>query len=493
MIINPVQSGIAPVGADMISNRETRALLVGFFLIVGFFVAKFQLIGIGAMAVLPFIIYYLIKLFTSQQVGFLSLLVYAFLGIGSGKYASAAGGAAVGLGIDFLLLFILLVVLFSGMTKKEDLRYLRSPIMMFTIAWFIMNLMQMFNPLAPGFEAWFYAGRGVAFYMLFCIPLAIVLFNKQKNLESFLDIWLILSVIGTIWGMKQKFIGLDWAEREWLMKPGNLKTHLLFGQLRIFSFYTDAGQFGAAQGHAGVAALIAALGPVSRRKKMLYTSAGIICLYGMLISGTRGAIAVPAFGFLTYLILSRNWKTLAFGILILGAAYGFLKYTYIGQDNYDIRRLRTSLDPNNASLHVRLVNQARLAEYLNSHPFGGGVGAGGFWGNRFKPGSFLADLALDSWYVRIASDYGWFGLAFYLVMILYFIFSGFFTVFRMIDEGFRQQLAAVYSGMVGIAVASYGNQVWGQMPTGIIIYVTLGFLSVVPMKYAHLYPKKLPV
>jgi hypothetical protein len=483
-------TAISAVGADKISSREMRAVVVGFFLVVGLLIAKFQLIGIGVIAVLPFTFYYLIKLFTSHQVGFLSLLVYAFLGVGSGKYASAAGGAAVGLGIDFILLFILLVVLFSGMTKKEDLRYLKSPIMMFTLAWFIINLMQMFNPLSPGFEAWFYAGRGVAFYMLFCIPLAIVLFNKQKNLESFLDIWFILSVIGTIWGLKQKFIGLDGAEREWLMKPGNLKTHLLFGQLRIFSFFTDAGQFGAAQGHAGVAALVAALGPVTKRKKILYTFTGLICLYGMLISGTRGAIAVPAIGFLAYLILSRNWKILGIGILIFGATFGFLKYTYIGQDNYDIRRLRTSLDPNNASLHVRLVNQARLAEYLNSHPFGGGVGAGGFWGNRFKPGSFLADLALDSWYVRIASDYGWVGLVFYLIMILYFIISGFFAVFRMSDEGFRQQLAAIYAGMVGIAVASYGNQVWGQMPTGIIIYVTLGFLSVVPMKYSHLYPKK---
>ena len=361
--------------------------------------------------------------------------------------------------------------------------------MAFTIIWFGINVMQMFNPLSPGFEAWFYAGRGVSFYMLFCIPLAIVLFNKQKNLETFLLLWIILSVIGTIWGMKQKFIGLDRAETEWLMRPANLKTHLLFGQLRIFSFYTDAGQFGAAQGHAGVTALILALGPSTKRKKIFYGLAGMLCLYGMIISGTRGAIAVPAVGFLIYLVLSKNWKILSIGILILAGAYGFLKYTYIGQDNYDIRRLRTSLDPNNASLHVRLVNQARLAEYLNSHPFGGGVGAGGFWGNRFKPGSFLADLALDSWYVRIASDYGWFGLAYYLIMILYFIFSGFFVVFRMNDEGFRQQLAAIYAGMVGVAVASYGNQVWGQMPTGIIIYIILAFLSVVPMKYKHLYSK----
>ena len=478
------------IGADKITTFGYLSFIVSFFVIIGITVARLQFIGIGLFLVLPFIMIFLFKLFTSAQVGFLSLLFWAFLGIGSGKYASSAlGGSVVGLGIDFLLLLILFAASFSRMVKKEDLQYLKSPTMAFTIVCFGINVLQMFNPLSPGFEAWFYAGRGVSFYMLFCIPLAVVLFNKQKNLEKFLLVWIILSVIGTIWGMKQKFLGLDRAETDWLMRPANLKTHLLFGQLRIFSFYTDAGQFGAAQGHAGVTALILAMGPSSKRKKIFYGIAGVLCLYGMIISGTRGAIAVPAVGFLIYLVLSKNWKILSIGILLFAGAYGFLKYTYIGQDNYDIRRLRTSLDPNNASLHVRLVNQARLAEYLNSHPFGGGVGAGGFWGNRFKPGSFLADLALDSWYVRIASDYGWFGLAYYLVMILYFIFSGFFVVFRMTDEGFRQQLAAIYAGMVGVAVASYGNQVWGQMPTGIIIYISLAFLSVVPMKYKHLYSK----
>lgn len=489
-----VRLPIAPVGAERLSTAGYAGGVTILFVLLGYVIGKLAFAGILLFAVLPPLIYFFRKLFTVPQTGFRALLIYAFIGIGSGKYASSAfGGSVVGLGIDFLLLFILLSVLFSGMTSAEDRAYIRTPIMYFTVAWFAVNVMQMFNPLAPGFEAWFYAGRGVSFYMLFAVPLAAVLFNKERDLESFIDLWIILSVLGALWGMKQKFIGLDDAERAWLSKPGNLKTHLLFGQLRIFSFYTDAGQFGAAQGHTAVAAFIMALGPSARRKKLLYLAGGIITLYGMIISGTRGAIAVPAFGFLTYLILSRNWKILMIGLIVMAGAYGFLKYTYIGQDNYDIRRLRTSLDPNNASLQVRLVNQARLAQYLNSHPFGGGVGAGGFWGNRFKPGSFLAELALDSWYVRIASDYGWFGLAFYLVMILYFIVSGFYVVFRMTDALFRQKLAAVYCGMVGIAVASYGNQVWGQMPTGIIIYVTLGFLSVVPVKYAHLYPKKLPV
>lgn len=488
------RADIAAVGAERLSTAGHALVITLLFGAIGYIIGSMQFFGLALIVLVPLLVLFLHRLFTLPQTGFHALLVYAFFGVGSGKYASAAlGGSTVGLGIDFLLLFILLVALFTRMVDAAERRFLRSPVIYWTIAWFAVNIFQLFNPLTPGLEAWFYAGRGVSFYMLFCVPLAMLLFNTEEDLDSFLQWWFILSVIGTIWGMKQKFLGLDGAERNWLMKPGNLKTHLLFGQLRIFSFYTDAGQFGAAQGHAAISALILAFGPYRRRKRLFYGAAGLLCLYGMIISGTRGAVAVPAVGAIAYLFLSRNWKVLIIGLVLLAGAYGFLKFTSIGQDNYDIRRLRTSLDPNNASLQVRLVNQARLAEYLNVHPFGGGVGAGGFWGNRFKPGSFLAELALDSWYVRIASDYGWVGLAFYLVMIISFLWSGFFVVFRMSVDGFRQKLAAIYAGMAGIAVASYGNQVWGQMPTGIVIYITLAFLSVIPMKYPHLYPKRMPV
>jgi hypothetical protein len=475
------------LGAEKIGTAGIITIAVIAFFVVGFVVARLQFAGLALFFILPLAAAYLVSVFTSRRFGFISLVLWAFLGIGMGRYATSfLGGSVLGLGIDVILFLILLSALFSGMVEKKELSFLKSPTVIFTFVWFGINILQMFNPMSPGFEAWFYAGRGVAFNMLFCIPLAILLFNKQKDLSSFLNLWIILSVIGTLWGLKQKFIGLDGAETQWL-NDGNFSTHMLHGNLRIFSFFTDAGQFGASQGHAAVAALILSLGPSSARRKIFYTAAGLLCLYGMIISGTRGALAVPLIGSFVYLILSKNWKILSIGLIVLAIAYGFLKFTYIGQDNYDIRRLRTALDPNDASLQVRLLNQAKLAEYLNSHPFGGGVGAGGYWGTRFKPGSFLAELALDSWYVRIASDYGWVGLAYYVVMILYFIFSGFFVVFRMTDALFRQQLAALYAGMVGIAVASYGNQVWGQMPTGIIIYLSLAFLSVVPQKYPQFY------
>jgi hypothetical protein len=40
----------------------------------------------------------------------------------------------------------------------------------------------------------------------------------------------------------QMTMGVDFAEQEWL-NEGSYKTHILFGKLRVFSFFSDAGQF----------------------------------------------------------------------------------------------------------------------------------------------------------------------------------------------------------------------------------------------------------
>src|SRR5665648_1298568 len=78
-------------------------------------------------------------------------------------------------------------------------------------------------------------------------------------------------------------------------------THMLFGKLRVFSFYTDAGQFGAAQGQAAVVFGILALNVKNLKLKLFYTLVALAGIYGMMVSGTRGAIAVPIMGFALYL------------------------------------------------------------------------------------------------------------------------------------------------------------------------------------------------
>jgi hypothetical protein len=101
--------------------------------------------------------------------------------------------------------------------------------------------------------------------------------------------------------------------------------------------------------------------------------------------------------------------------------FGMLKFTKIGQSNYQINRMRTGLDPNDPSLQLRLINQAKLRGYLASRPIGGGIGSAGFWGTRFSPGTFLAVTALDSWYVKIWAECGVVGLYVHVGMLLTFM------------------------------------------------------------------------
>ena len=72
--------------------------------------------------------------------------------------------------------------------------------------------------------------------------------------------------------------------------------------IRIFSFFSDAGQFGGNQALAGVVHIIYSM-TKKGLPKIFFITVGILGLYGMMISGTRGSIAVPLAGFMTFFVL----------------------------------------------------------------------------------------------------------------------------------------------------------------------------------------------
>jgi hypothetical protein len=346
-----------------------------------------------------------------------------------------------------------------------------------------MAIFQLVNPEANSRVAWFYAMRGIAFYMILTIPLVFILLRKPEDVERFVTLWAIFSLLGTMKGMMQKFFGVDPWEQRWLDAGGDV-THILFGKLRIFSFYSDAGQFGAAQGMAGVVFSILFLNYKEKKDKLrryLFGLAGLMGFYGMLISGTRGAIAVPVAGFFLYLILTKNMRVLTLGVIMGMLVFGFLKFTTIGNNNYDINRMRTALDPNDASLQTRKTNQLILKSYLASRPFGGGIGSSGAWGKRFSPNSFLANVATDSWYVVIWAEQGVVGLLIHLTILFIIVGrSAYYIMFKLTHPRIKAQMMAFNSGLFGMMGASYGNAVLGQMPSGIIIYFCMTFMFMSP-------------
>jgi O-antigen ligase len=160
------------------------------------------------------------------------------------------------------------------------------------------------------------------------------------------------------------------------------------------------------------------------------------------------------------------------GLLVIG----MLKYTTIGQQNDQVRRMRTALDPNDASLMARVENQKKLKAYMSSRPIGGGIGSAGSWGQRFSPGTFLATTPLDSWYVKIFAESGIIGLYLYLGMLFFILINRFKFIFKMTDIDLKFKMAALYGGIFGVCFASYGNQIFGQFPTGSVMYMSMVYI-----------------
>jgi len=443
-------------------------LVVGIAL--GFIIYETDLAGAAAFMALPFVVIYLVMLFKNPKMGLYAALSFGFFANGMIRYSTAP----FGLSIDIFLL-LTLIATFSQIDKRKY-KYLRNPFVYGITIWTVFCIMELINPESRSSAAWFYSVRGTALYMIQLIILTILLLNDPKELRKFLNVWILWSFIAGVWGMKQLYLGVNHYEQMWL-DAGAYKTHILFGRLRVFSFYSDAGQFGAAMGHILLVVLILSFGPIPLKQKLLYWGLSVFFFWCMAISGTRGAMFVPLSGIMVYLFLTKNFKILATGCMVVGILFCLLKFTNVGAGNYQVQRMRSAMDPNDPSLQVRLDNQKKFKVYLATRPFGGGIGSAGSWGQRFSPGTFLADTPTDSWYVKIWAETGIIGLYIHIGVLLSFIFTGVVLIFKMKnDPGLRQMSMAIFSGFVGIAFSSYSNQVIGQAPSGIVCFMSIGFV-----------------
>lgn len=456
--------------------------IIGIFIIAAIvsYVVAFEGIRFGiALMFIPIALIYFNRLFNHPSLGLITVIIMSFFAIGLTRYIP---GIPLGLSIDGLLVLTYMAVIFKNFYTGLNPKAFRNDLVYLMLIWFIYSIAQIFNPEALSKTAWLYAMRGISLYCLLTIPITFLLFNKHKHLVNFLYIWGAISIFGTFKGFLQLYIGPDFAEQRWLNEVGAI-THILFGELRVFSFYSDAGQFGAAQGAAGIVGAICALNVKSFRDKVFFWIMAITGIYGMMVSGTRGAIIVPVIGAMVYLIHRKNIRIIVLGALMLILVYAFFKYTYIGQGVSQIRRMRTAFQPDeDASLQVRLENRKILQVYLKSRPFGGGIGSAGDWGKRFSPTGFLANVATDSWYVQIWAEQGIIGLTLHLLILAYiFVKGSYIIMFKVEDPELRAKMSALTAGFAGIMGASYGNGVLGQIPTGILTYISWAFIFMAPM------------
>jgi hypothetical protein len=461
-----------PSGSDRIRSPLVLVILVLTLGLMALSIWKF-----GAPAGMMFTLMiaglaYLYILFQNPATGLYTAVAAGFLLLGLGRYLK---DIPVGLAMDGILVLTYIALFFKNFYKKPDLSPFKKDITLLSAVWFAYSLMQLFNPEARSVAAWF-SGRGTALYMMLIVPLTLLFINDKRKLDTFFLVWGIFSLLATLKGIIQVEFGVDLWEKAWL-NEGNYRTHIIQGQLRAFSFLSDAGQFGANQAYSAMVALIVSFSVKEWPKRVFFLGVALLGLYGMVISGTRGALSVPLTGFFLFFILRKNKTVLITGILLLLATFYFFKFTYIGQSNYNIRRMRSAFNPDDPSLQVRLENQKRLRTYMATRPFGGGIGHGGVKAQKYLPYAYLSQIPTDSWYVLIWVEQGIVGLVLHLLILFYILGkSCFLIMFKIRDPQLKLKMAALASGMCGIMVASYGNAVLGQMPTSILIYSSMALL-----------------
>ncbi|MFN4083024.1 MAG: O-antigen ligase family protein [Bacteroidia bacterium] len=455
-----------------LNNFIITMILVLTGIIMGITVATGD-VGIGtAVAFVPVLFGIIALIINNPYYGLLFNFHYSFFFIGLNRYIT---NIPLGLVVDAILFITSLSVIFQ--LYKYDVKKLNKGVFYTTLAWFIYTAFELFNPNAPKVQSWFYATRGVTLYAIQIVPLTLLLFNKKENLDYFIRSLLIWGIASSLWGLKQINLFIDPFEQRWLDQGGAV-THVLFGQLRAFSFYSDAGQYGVTMAYIAVVALILSLGNYSTKTRLWYAFIFVICLIGMGTSGSRGPTFAIFFGGVVYLILQRNTRILLIGLLVGGLAFGLLKFTYIGNTNYQIYRIRSSLDTKDASLLVRLENQKKMRDYLSTRPFGAGMGTTDVWAQRFYPNSVLANIPTDSWFVKIWAETGVVGIIVFAFSLSYVVVYGSYFIRKLKDNDARQKLLALYAGFAGIVSASFGNPVFGQQPLGTLMYMSMAMICV---------------
>uniref|UniRef100_UPI0040489245 O-antigen ligase family protein n=3 Tax=Roseivirga sp. TaxID=1964215 RepID=UPI0040489245 len=461
-------------GAQQLKSGLGMIFLLSLVIFSTLIIKLLGLVGGAFLLIIPIAVIVLATIWKYPKTGLWMSLIMGFLTSGISRYVAAPWG----LTLDILMaLSWLSVMLNSGVRVKW--KFLNNDIVIFSTFWFGYLLLEVINPAGNGIVAWFYAMRGIGFYQALSIPLIFLLFRKERDFKIFLNLLIILSLAGVAWGFKQQILGVDAAEYRWLWDELHHEEHVLHGVLRVFSFYSDAGQFGASQAMMALLMGILATGPFKFSTRIFYGVCAILFFLGFAISGTRGALAVPLFGGVAYLIATKNFKILMAGLSGIVLVFCILKYTFLFQGVEQVRRMRTALDPNNKSLSVRLDNQRTFARYLSNKPFGAGVGTAGFWGARFNPNSLMAATPTDSWYVKIWAETGIVGLAIHLSFLGFVIGKGAHMTMALKDKKRKTYALALFACIVGVLFSSYGNQVFGQMPTGMIMNMAIPFLFLI--------------
>lgn len=466
-----------PLAYDLPPKALNFVLVIGGLIAIILSILTQKIIIAAAIVCFPIALLVVVYGSQAPRFGFFLYATISYFLIAIMRYSRQEGLSVI---LDILLVYMLITILFSSIRKKADIK-ISNAINILTISyivWIIFILLQFANPgirqegVTEGIRGWI-----LSVFVLYIITS--LLADNPQTLKRGLILFGIFTIIAFIKLLFQKYRWFDAAETEWLMQ-GSWRTHLLGSGIRYFSVFSDAGNFGS---HMGIITIVYAIIGLHTRKRWLswfYIMISAMGVTGLLLSGTRSAIAVPIAGLVLYCLLCRNLKTMIISIISGALLFSFFAFTDIGEDNAIIRRMRTAFRPSeDASFNVRVENRKLIADYLENHPWGTGLGEAVPRVLQSDSGEIIQEDTIppDSFYVKIWMQTGIVGLILYLsIYILVFLRCCYIVMFRIKDQILRHTLAALLCGIFGIWVNGYVGEGMGQPPTNFVIIASLAFI-----------------
>lgn len=415
------------------------------------------------ISLLPLILIAFLIILKNSKQGFYTLFVLQFLLVAAGMILDLPLGVATLVCTFAVVTLIISYTMFERINWQES----RNGMVLLYLIWGAYCILEIANPNNVQ-AAWNISITHYFIYPIVCaifVPLAI---RNMKGIQWLLIIWSIFILMAAAKGYWQKTHGFNERELFFLYVLGGAKTHIIWSGIRYFSFFSDAANFGV---HMSLGISVFGISIFYIKNKWLkvyFAFVVIAAIYGMGISGTRAAIAVPVGAIGTYIILSRNLKASIIGAITLVLLFIFFAFTSIGDGNQYIRKMRSAFRPgNDASYLLRVENRRKMKELMTYKPFGYGIGLSK--GERFYPKERMP-YPPDSWLVSVWVETGIVGLILYLAVHgTLFAWCAWILMFKIMNKRLRGLLIAWLGTAAGFYLAAYANDVM-QYPNSIPIY-----------------------
>ncbi|MEJ5961707.1 O-antigen ligase family protein [Pedobacter immunditicola] len=374
-------------------------------------------------------------------------------------------------GIELLLI----IGLFISQKQNPNWEIFKNPISYMILIWIAYNLFMFLNPVAESRLAWVYTIRALAMVML-----TYFIFMAQIKTVSFIRIiikvWIGLAFFAALYAFKQEHFGFFAFEERSIDDP--LLRSLLFidGRWRKFSIFSEPVAFAYNMVTASILCIVLMLNQMKTYKKVILGFLVLFFLLTMLYSGTRGAYPLLPIAIFMLAILKFNFKILIASSIAL---VFFLLLIFVPTSNQHIKRFQTAFRPSDdASFNVRKINQKKIQPYIQSHPFGGGLGATGTWGRRFSPNSYLASFPPDSGYVRTAVELGYVGMFIFCTLMFVILKTGIKNYFEIKDPELKNYCLAMLLIVFALNIGNYPQEAFVQFPSSIYFYLAVALLNV---------------